>query len=99
MKKTDQLEQVMFYNRHPSLLSSTLDDVVVILGIESGKYYQMNTVGSRIWEILEQPVTLEDIKTILLNEFNVTDEQCQESVADFICYLKSRKLIEETVAG
>ena len=43
----------------PELLYSKIGDEIVLLTIESGKYFKIDAVGSRIWEIIKEPISLE----------------------------------------
>ena len=67
--------------RGDDLLDAKLDDEVVLLRIESGDYYGFNAVASRIWELIETPQTFGRLVDALLEEFEVSREQCREDVA------------------
>ncbi len=43
--------------RKSDLLFNEIDGEVVMLSIENSEYYGMDKVGSRIWELLEQPLS------------------------------------------
>ena len=45
---------------------SDLEDEVAILHVERGRYYGLNPVGARIWRLLEEERTLEQLETALL---------------------------------
>ena len=66
----------------------------VILDLDRGVYYGLNTVGARIWEMMESPVTVDEIIETLLDEFeDVSREQCREDVARLLEELKEQRLI------
>ncbi|MHC1681573.1 MAG: lasso peptide biosynthesis PqqD family chaperone [Clostridiaceae bacterium] len=64
--------------------SSDMDGEIVMMDIDKGKYYSFNQVGSRIWNLIENPLAVSEIITTLLEEFNVDIETCEKAVLDFI---------------
>ncbi len=83
--------------RSSDQVSGDLDGKVVLLSIENGEYYNMNEVGSRIWALLEKPMTVEALIAQLLAEFDVERAACEREVATFLKQLrKDRLLVVET---
>jgi hypothetical protein len=79
--------------RNPNLTTAALDGEVVMLSLETNRYYGLNSVGSRIWEILAQPMTLAAVCDILLQEYTVTRAQCEREVIAL-----AKKLLDEKLA-
>ena len=71
-------------SRNPEIITSEIDDEIVMMSIDEGKYFGLNVIGSAIWEILEQPQAIEDIISSLLKRFDVSEEQCQAESFTFI---------------
>lgn len=84
----------MIFTKPTQILSSTIDDEVVMMSSEKGMYYNLNPVGSRIWELLDTPQTLESLCTQLLDEYDVDEATCKQETEEFITSLKERGLIE-----
>ncbi len=80
--------------RNLEIVSSSMDSDTVMLSIEMGEYYGTNPVGSRIWELLEQPCTPVGICDILVEEYNVPVEECRQDVLDFVGQLFEKKLVK-----
>ena len=55
-----------------------------MMHIEKGKYFGLNPVGKRIWDMLEEPKSFSEITQRLLSDFDVTEEQCTREVKDFL---------------
>ena len=72
------------YYRNDQIIDGELDKNQVMMHIEKGKYFGLNPVGKRIWELVEQPKSFEEITACLLLEFNVSEEQCQQEVRAFL---------------
>ena len=59
----------------------------------------MNLVGSRVWNLLEKPVQVEEICTILMAEFDVDADTCRSQVIDLLTALQAEGLIEFQPSG
>ena len=77
-----------------SQISSELADEAVILNLDSGIYYGLNEVGARVWELIQQPRSFNELHKTLLAEYDVPTETCQQDLAKILLDLKSASLIE-----
>ena len=64
--------------------ASDIDGDKVMMNLEKGMYFSLNSVGSRIWDIIENPTTADEIIKILLNEYDIAEEKCREAVVSFL---------------
>ena len=70
------------YIRKNDAISGKLQDEQVILDIEKGKYFSLNPVATSIWEILEQPLSVDQLCEKLIEEYDVEPKKCRlETVA------------------
>ena len=76
------------------ILSSTIDDEVVMMSSEKGMYYNLNPIGSRIWELLETPQTIDSLCAQLIDDYDVDEATCKQETEEFIQSLSERGLIE-----
>lgn len=74
--------------------TSQLVDEVVVLSMKDGKYYGLNSVGSRVWELIQQPQSLSSICDVISAEYEVSREQCEADVVVLIEDLAANNLIE-----
>jgi len=79
--------------RSPDQVSGDLDGKVVLLSIENGEYYNLNEVGSRIWVLLEQPMTVAALIERLLAEFEVDRATCEREALGFLDQLQRDNLL------
>ncbi|XPV67690.1 MAG: PqqD family peptide modification chaperone [Halarcobacter sp.] len=84
----------MFIKRNEELLSSEMDDELVMMNLESNNYFGLNKVGKDIWEFLEEEQTLNNLCEKLTNKYDVSLEQCKEDITPFIDKLKELNIIE-----
>ena len=80
--------------RNDDIVAGVVDTDVMMMSIESGKYYHLNTSAGRIWDMLEQPRTVSELCEMLSKDFKVTPEACQKDVIRFLDELASRKIVK-----
>jgi len=82
-------------------ISSDLGAEAVILNLQSGVYHGLDEVGARIWNLVQQPKPVKDIKQTLVQEYEVEPEVCTSDLLALLHEMKAVGLIEvkdETVA-
>ncbi len=78
----------------PDQISSDLGGESVILNMKTGVYHGLNEVGARVWDLVEQPKAVKDIKQVLLEEYEVEADICTNDLFTLLNNLKSAGLIE-----
>lgn len=71
-----------------------LEGEAVLLNLESGVYFGLDPVGTRIWHLLVEPCTLQKILNVLVDGYEVTEGQCADDLLRFIGELRENELIE-----
>ena len=72
------------YSRSSEIIDGSLGDNQIMMHIGKGKYFGLNPVGKRIWELIENPETLGEITELLLSEYDISAEQCKQEVHEFM---------------
>ena len=85
-------EQVV--TRTDESLSATLDGEAVLLQPEAGMYYGMNEVATLLWERLEEPATVADLRAELRSEFDVEAAVADRDLRAFLSDLEAADLVE-----
>jgi hypothetical protein len=70
-----------------------LDGSIVTLSLTTGEYVELDPVGTRIWQLIEQDGRRSSVKRGLLDSFDLDDETCEEELDAFLSLLKAKKLI------
>jgi hypothetical protein len=78
---------------------TSLGDEAVILGLEDGVYYGLDTVGARVWALLAAPRRVSEIVAAVTTEFDVSTERCESDVLALLRELVECKLIREESDG
>ena len=76
------------------IISSKLDNEVVMMSIEKGAYYGLDEIGARVWELLAEPRTVSGICDILVQEYDVAREQCEQDMLAWFAELAGENLIQ-----
>ena len=66
-----------------------------MVDIEKGSYFSLNPVATRIWELLEQPLTLDSLRDQLLTEYDVSAEECRADVGEHLTQMQTLGLVRE----
>jgi len=69
----------------------------VMMSIEVGRYYGVNAVGTRIWELLETPMTVAQLCAHIREEFDVDAWTCETEVLKFVNDLIDNGIVYEAV--
>jgi hypothetical protein len=76
------------------IITSDIGGETVMMSLENSAYYGVDTVGSRIWQLIEQPMAVSHLCNILQTEFEVEPETCHEDVLELLNSLHQANLIQ-----
>lgn len=75
------------------VLIRELDGESVILNLKSERYFGLDEVGTRMWEVLSTSETIADAYQTLLSEYDVVPEQLQIDLDNLLEQLIQNGLI------
>lgn len=81
------------YVRNPDLIAADLDGDTVMMSIERGEYFGLSGVGSRVWQLLAEPMALPAIVRTICAEYEVDEPTCQADMQAFLADLQQQGLI------
>ncbi|MGB3532699.1 MAG: PqqD family protein [Microcoleaceae cyanobacterium] len=73
--------------------SSQLGNEVLILNLKSEEYFGLEWVGAAIWQLISQPRTIQEIRAIILSQYQVEPQQFERDLITFINQLRANGLI------
>lgn len=79
--------------QNSSIDAADLNGEKVMMNLDLGQYFALNEVGSRIWEIMNEPISVNDIISKLLDEYSVDSETCKNTVLKFLESMNDAELI------
>lgn len=75
---------------------SDMDGEKVMLSIQNGKYYNLGEIGGGIWERISESISISELISRLMSEYNVEQSVCEDQVITFLEMLLNEDLIEIT---
>lgn len=80
---------------NPEVLFQKLGNEAVILHLKSEEYYGLDEVGTYFWEVLTNQAQgdIEQALPILLEEFDVAEQQLRTDLLELVEELKSENIL------
>jgi hypothetical protein len=74
--------------------AANVDNDLVIVHFDTNAYYGFDTIGRRVWEIIETPHKVAEVCDVLRQEYDVSQEQCEADVLGFLEELEQNRILE-----
>ncbi|MBC8494620.1 PqqD family protein [archaeon] len=74
--------------------SEKIDDETIILLLETGKFYNLNSSGSIVWNLINGKRNIEEIIVSMSKKFSVGKKALEKDVIEMLNKLEKNKLIE-----
>jgi Coenzyme PQQ synthesis protein D (PqqD) len=71
-----------------------LGDEVAILDSQSGTYFGLDQVGSRIWCLMAEGAAIDEVVATLLSEYGVDEQRIRNDLRELIEQLAARALLK-----
>jgi hypothetical protein len=75
-------------------VSCDMGGETAILNGKSGMYYGLNAIGSRVWDLIQEPKCFDEVLRILLEEYDVEPLRCERDLLSLLEQLAEQGLIE-----
>lgn len=79
--------------RQPHVVAAEQGDRTVLLDVARGRYYTLNEVGGRAWQLLHAGATLEQLVAALASEYEVTPERVRPDLGSLLEQLRLAGLV------
>ena len=80
-------------SRNEAIVFTDLDDTIVMMDVDEGKYYELDPIGVRIWTLLETSRTAADICDALAAQFDVDPDTCRSDTLEFLQTASSMRIV------
>jgi hypothetical protein len=88
---------VTAYIKSGHQVSCKIDGEVAILHLDRAVYFGLRGVGAEIWQALEQPRSVEELRDVIVATFDVSPQQCEQDIREILCSLQGEGLVEAVV--
>jgi hypothetical protein len=75
------------------VLFQELQGEAVLLNLKTGVYFGLDEVGTRIWQLMGQNGLLSEMLKLMLQEYDVPEEQCAQDLLDLVAQLQEQGLV------
>jgi hypothetical protein len=82
-----------FFRRNGDVFAAPMEDTILLMNVTTDRYHGLNPVAAYIWDLLAEPTEEAELVTRLVAEFEVSPEECQREVAEFLAKLRARGLL------
>lgn len=87
------------YEKDPDMIFRDIEGEMILVPIrrrtaDLESIYTLNETGSRIWELIDGQHTLREIQDIIVQEYDVTPEEAEADLAEFMAYLEEIEAVE-----
>ena len=72
---------------------TVVDGMAVMMDVGSGKYYRLDDIGTRVWSLIEKPITMGALCDQLVQEFHVDRATCEADVGTLLNGMLQQNLI------
>lgn len=72
------------YCRVPGAIDAVVDGEVVVLSPVNLSYHVLDRIGARVWSLLAEPTTDDDLVATLVEQFDVESDQCRADIQPFL---------------
>ena len=73
---------------------SKTDENAILLNLNSGSYYELNSVAHLIVQNLNNVISFKEIKEIIIENFDIEDQDCEKDILSFLQDLIERDFLE-----
>jgi hypothetical protein len=79
--------------RTEQVVSSTVENALVMMDVEQGHYFSLDPIGAEIWERLAEPARVTELCAELMQRYAVSSEDCERDVLRLLEELADADLI------
>lgn len=79
--------------RCDQFLGNQVEQELVMIDIESGRYFGLNSVAADIWERLATPVSIADLCADLQQRYEVDAARCDRDVVSLLLQMRANDMV------
>jgi hypothetical protein len=80
--------------RKDGTLARLVGDEIIVLHVDSGRYFELNNVAAFVWELLETEIEVDDIVAQVEQTFDIDTQTAVRDVHAFLDELRARDLVD-----
>ena len=93
MKSENVVNLQSVISRNPEIIHSAMDSEVVMMSVDQGLFFGIDTIGTHIWNLIETPLKVEDLIEKLVVSYDVERSVCENDTLLFLNDMLLKKVI------
>lgn len=78
----------------PDQMASEIVGETVILGLTAGRYYGLDPIGSRVWQLIQTPTSFAEVSRTIVAEYDVEAARCEADLLALLQKMADAGLVE-----
>lgn len=91
--------EVRYGPSRDEIVSKVLDGEAIMINLAKGIYYSLDGTGGRIWELLEDGRSADEIAAVIASEFDVMGERAQVDVNCILRELQAEGILRAAASS
>ncbi len=80
--------------RSPNMIAADVQEQVVLMGVQQGEYYSLNSTGSAIWHAIGEPRSFRAVRAVLEDSFDAPADVIGAQAHSLILELAETGIVE-----
>ncbi|MCM2983548.1 hypothetical protein CHH55_10005 [Niallia circulans] len=93
MLLNEELARDCFYQVNKENTCKELNSQMYIWNEQNNTYYKIGEIGTVIWEYCKYPISEQQIVAMLMEDYEVSKEECEQQVEYFLAELLADNLL------
>lgn len=82
------------YRKVDRVIAQRVDGTVVLLHLDDGRYFALDEVGARFWELLDGQKSLTEVARQIAGEYREPRERVEQDLVELVSELTHERLVE-----
>jgi hypothetical protein len=83
------------FKQREDVMCQRASDLMVLFDMEDGRYFELNDVGARMWELCDGTRNCSDLVAVIEQEYEAPRDIIEADVIDLVQRMLERRLIVE----
>lgn len=92
-QKQELAENSLIQRNETKFLASALGEEIVMMNTDNGDYIGVNNVGSDIWNMLTEPMRIDQLVEKVMEEYEVSAEDAKTEIDAFVQRMLKQEMI------
>lgn len=78
-----------------NVVAQELGDGLLAINMDTGNIYELNSTGTRLWQLISEGLAFSEIAAALLDEYDVPPDKLKQEIEELLSRLLDASLLEK----